>query len=135
MNPDLDWDADKTNDSLFLTVEVYGRTAGLIRLLSAVTGLSPNEVATRRLTAGNYAIKNIANFISLLCEDIIGGKPFSDEIEHAAAQLRLFRAAGHIHGFDDIDLDMAISEETGRVDEEIESLLKAAAKIIEEAQE
>jgi len=135
MNPDLDWDAEKAKEPLLLTVEVYGRTAGLIRLISAVTGLSVEEVATRSLAAGDYAVLNIANFISHLCEDILGPNPPTDKVEHAAQKLRLFRDAGHIQGFDDIDLDMAISEETGRVDEEIESLLETAAKIIEEARE
>lgn len=135
MNSDLDWDPEKIGEPLLLTVEVYGRTANLIRLISAVTGLSVEEVTTRSLAANDYAAMNVAKFISHLYEDILGPNPPTDKLEHAARQLRLLREAGHIRGFDDIDLDMAISEETGQVDEEIASLLRSAAKIIEEARE
>lgn len=135
MNSELDWDTEKAKEPLLLTVEVDGHTAALIRLISAVTGLSVEEVTTRSLTASDYAVKNISNFISRLFKDILGPNPPADKVEHAAAQLRLFRNAGHIQGFDDIDLDMAISEETGQVDEEIASLLRSAAKIFEEARE
>lgn len=135
MNSDSEWDAERAKEPLLLIVEVQGRTAALIRLFAEVTGLSPENVVIGRLEAGNYAAKNISNFISLLLTEIIGPNPTDRAIDHAASKLRSMRAAGHIHGFDDIDLDMAISEQTGQIDEDTASLLKAAAQILEETQE
>ena len=133
-NPSLEnWDNEEAAKPLHLNIVLSERTARLIRFVSAVTGLSPEKVATQTIDSESCAAMNIRNMVNFIFRAIIP-KPTEQTVEMIRRNILAFLDAGQMGGFDEEALNKALGELNLIEDEESARLLKMAAIIMNHAQ-
>ena len=133
-NPSLEnWDNDKAAKALHLNIVLSERTARLIRFVSAVTGLSPEQAAIQTIDSEACATMNIRNMVNFIFRAIIP-QPTEQTVEIIRRNILAFLDAGQMGGFDEEALNKALGELKLIEDEETARLLKMAAIIMNHAQ-
>jgi len=133
-NPSLEnWDNEEAAKPLHLNIVLSERTARLIRFVSAVTGLSPEQAATQTIDSEACATMNIRNMVNFIFRAIIP-KPTEQTVEMIRRNILAFLDAGQMGGFDEEALNKALGELDLIEDEESARLLKMAAIIMNHAQ-
>jgi hypothetical protein len=132
-NPSLEnWDNEEAAKPLHLNILLSERTARLIRFVSAVTGLSPEQVATQTIDSEACATMNIRNMVNFIFRAIIP-QPTEQTVEMIRRNILAFLDAGQMGGFDEEALKNALGELNLIEDEETARLLKMAAIIMNHA--
>jgi predicted HTH transcriptional regulator len=132
-NPSLEnWDNEEAAKPLHLNILLSERTARLIRFVSAVTGLSPEQVATQTIDSEACATMNIRNMVNFIFRAIIP-QPTEQTVEMIRRNILAFLDAGQMGGFDEEALNKALGELNLIEDEETARLLKMAAIIMNHA--
>jgi hypothetical protein len=133
-NPSLEnWDNHEAAKPLHLNIVLSERTARLMRFVSAVTGLSPEQAATQTIDSEACATMNIRNMVSFIFRAIIP-KPTEQTVEMIRRNILAFWDAGQMGGFDEEALNSALGELDLIEDEESARLLRVAAIIMNHAQ-
>jgi hypothetical protein len=133
-NPSLEnWDNEEAAKPLHLNIVLSERTARLMRFVSAVTGLSPEQVATQTIDSEACATMNIRNMVNFIFRAIIP-QPTEQTVEIIRRNILAFLDAGQMGGFDEEALNNALGELKLIEDEESARLLKMAAIIMNHAQ-
>ena len=133
-NPSLEnWDNEEAAKPLHLNIVLSERTARLMRFVSAVTGLSPEQVATQTIDSEACATMNIRNMVNFIFRAIIP-QPTEQTVEVIRRNILAFLDAGQMGGFDEEALNKALGELNLIEDEETARLLKMAAIIMNHAQ-
>ena len=95
-NPSLEnWDNEEAAKPLHLNIVLSERTARLIRFVSAVTGLSPEKVATQTVDSESCAAMNIRNMVNFIFRAIIP-KPTEQTVEMIRRNILAFLDAGQM---------------------------------------
>jgi predicted HTH transcriptional regulator len=132
-NPSLEnWDNEEAAKPLHLNILLSERTARLIRFVSAVTGLSPEQVATQTIDSEACATMNIRNMVNFIFR-AISPQPTEQTVEMIRRNILAFLDAGQMGGFDEEALNKALGELNLIEDEETARLLKMAAIIMNHA--